>query len=236
MKDKTMLIIGAGPGISLHTARKFGKAGYKIALVARSIETLQRYEEELAAQGIMAKTSVGDASQASSLRGAIDRVIGAFGRIDVLLYNAAAGTPGMPTQVEVSDLLHDFQISVGGALTSVQAVVPHMKEGAILLTGGGLALQPHASYSSLAISKAGLRSLSYSLHQELQPVGIYVGTLTVNGFVQEGSGLTANHAAEAFYRMSQERTDIEVILKAEMLEAKSLETEMLENKILETKK
>jgi short-subunit dehydrogenase len=210
LSEKLLLIVGAGPGISLHTAIKFGKEGFKVALISRSMESLQKHVNELKNDGIAAEGFTGDASSEESLKAAIDQVIQAHGKIDVLLYNAAAGTPGKPTTLNSDQLVRDFKISVAGALTSVQAVMPHMENGTILLTGGGLALHPYADYASLAIGKAGIRNLAYSLHQELSPKGIYVGTLTIKGFVQEGTYFSAENIANEFYSMYVNRTETEI--------------------------
>jgi short-subunit dehydrogenase len=211
MSEKILLIVGAGPGISLNTARKFGKEGFKVALISRSMESLQKYEYELKNEGIEAKGFPGDVSSVESLKTAIEKVIKTYGKIDVLLYNAAAGTPGKPTTLRVDQLVEDFKISVAGALTSVKEVIPYMQNGTILLTGGGLALHPYADYASLAIGKAGIRSLAYSLHQELSPKGIYVGTLTINGFVQEGTYYSAENIAKTFYSMYESQSETEII-------------------------
>lgn len=211
MSDKLLLIVGAGPGISLNTAKKFGKEGFKVALISRSLDSLLKYVNELKNDGIAAEGFTGDASSEESLKTAIDQVIKTHGEIDVLIYNAAAGTPGKPTTLSVDQLVNDFKISVSGALASVQAVIPHMEDGTILLTGGGLAIQPYADYASLAIGKAGIRNLAYSLQQELSPKGIYVGTLTIKGFVQEDTYFSAENIANAFYNMYVNRTETEVI-------------------------
>jgi short-subunit dehydrogenase len=211
MSDKILLIVGAGPGISLSTARKFGKEGFKVALISRSRKSLQKYENELKNDGIEATGFPGDVSSVESLKTAIDAVIKTYGKIDVLLYNAAAGRPAKPTTLSVDQLVEDFKISVAGALASVKEVIPHMENGTILLTGGGLALHPYADYASLAIGKAGIRNLAYSLHQELSPKGIYVGTLTIKGFVQEGTYFSAENIAKAFYSMYENQTETEII-------------------------
>lgn len=211
MSDKLLLIVGAGPGISLNTAKKFGKEGFKVALISRSLDSLLKYVNELKNDGIAAEGFTGDASSEESLKTAIDQVIKTHGKIDVLIYNAAAGTPGKPTTLSVDQLVNDFKISVSGALASVQAVIPHMEDGTILLTGGGLAIHPYADYASLAIGKAGIRNLAYSLQQELSPKGIYVGTLTIKGFVQEDTYFSAENIANAFYNMYVNRTETEVI-------------------------
>jgi len=211
MSGKILLIVGAGPGISLNTARKFGKEGFNVALISRSMESLQKYENELKDDGIVAKGFPGDVSSVESIKTAIDAVIKTYGKIDVLIYNAAAGRPGKPTTLSVDQLVEDFKISVAGALTSVQEVIPHMKNGTILLTGGGLALHPYADYASLAIGKAGIRNLAYSLHQELSPKGMYVGTLTIKGFVQEGTYFSPENIANTFYSMYENQTETEII-------------------------
>ncbi|UZJ79273.1 hypothetical protein [Fictibacillus sp. KU28468] len=76
--------------------------------------------------------------------------------------------------------------------------------------GGGLALDPYADYASLAFGKAGIRNLAYSLSQELSDKGIYVGTLTVKGFVKKGTPFSPEHIAATFYTMNQERSETEV--------------------------
>ncbi|MCH6266402.1 SDR family oxidoreductase [Neobacillus citreus] len=213
MSDKILLIVGVGPGISLNTARKFGKEGFKVALISRSMESLQKYENELKNDGIEATGFPGDVSSEESLKTAIETVIKTYGKIDVLLYNAAAGRPGKPTTLSVDQLVEDFKISVAGALTSVKEVIPHMENGTILLTGGGLALHPYPDYASLAIGKAGIRNLAYSLHQELSLKGIYVGTLTIKGFVQEGTYFSPENIANTFYSMYENQTETEIIFE-----------------------
>ncbi|KPB05948.1 SDR family NAD(P)-dependent oxidoreductase [Bacillus sp. CHD6a] len=213
MNNKVMLIVGAGPGISLSTAKKFGREGYKIAMIARREEALNQYTEELKSMNIEAKGFKGDVSEEDSLQTAIHEVINTLGKIDVLLYNAAAGTPGKPTTLKTEDLINDFKISVAGALVSVKEVLPHMENGTILFTGGGLALTPYADYASLAVGKAGIRNLAYSLAQELSQKETYLGLLTVNGFVKEGTSLSPDHVAEEFYNMNTNRTELEIILE-----------------------
>lgn len=213
MSEKILLIVGAGPGISLKTARKFGKEGFKVALISRSMESLQKYEYEFKNDGIEAKGFTGDAASEGSLKSAIESVIKTYGKVDVLLYNAAILRPAKPTELSADDLIHDFNINVAGALTSVKEVVPHMEKGTILLTGGGLALYPNADLASLSIGKSGIRSLAYSLHQELSPKGIYVGTLTVKGFVQEGTYFSPENIANTFYSMYKNQTDTEIMFE-----------------------
>ena len=213
MKEKVLLIVGAGPGISLSTAKKFGKEGFKVALVSRRIDALQKYEEELRAEGITANGFPGDVSSEVSLKAAIDSVIKQYGKIDVFLYNAAAIRLGKPTTLSIDDLVKDFKINVAGALSSVKEVLPYLENGTILLTGGGLAIHPFADYASLAIGKAGIRSLAHSLHQELSVKGVYVGTLTIKGFVKEGTYYSPENIGDTFYSMYETKKEVEVFFE-----------------------
>ncbi|MCA1057459.1 SDR family NAD(P)-dependent oxidoreductase [Rossellomorea aquimaris] len=214
--NKTIVIIGAGKGISYEAAKNFGLKGYKVALISRTLSSLQKLENELAAQGITAKGFQGDVSSVSSLKDALSAVREEFGdEIEILLYNAASIRPGQPTTILTEDFIFDFKVNVAGALSAVQEVLPFIKKetGSILLTGGGLALHPNADVASLSVGKAGLRNLAHSLHQELTPKGVYVGTLTINGYVQEDTYFSGDKIAEALFMMHENKGEVEVVYR-----------------------
>ncbi|WP_286162960.1 hypothetical protein [Bacillus sp. es.034] len=56
-----------------------------------------------------------------------------------------------------------------------------------------------------------MRNLTYSLNQELTPKGIYVGTLTINGFVQEDTYFSGDKIAGALFDMHVNKGDAEVV-------------------------
>ena len=212
--NKTIVIIGAGKGISYEAAKNFGLKGYNVALISRTLSSLQGLERELESYGITAKGFQGDVSSVSSINVALSAVRAAFGdEIEVLLYNAASIRPGQPTEISVEDFIYDFTVNAAGALIAVQEILPFMKKdaGSILLTGGGLALYPSADVASLSVGKAALRNLAYSLNQELTLKGIYVGTLTINGFVQEDTYFSGDKIADALFEMHDNKGNIEVV-------------------------
>ena len=77
-------------------------------------------------------------------------------------------------------------------------------EGTILFTGGGLALQPYPDFASLAIGKAGIRSLTFSLAQEVADDGIHVGTVTICGFIRAGTKFDPDTIAESYWELHSE--------------------------------
>ena len=74
----------------------------------------------------------------------------------------------------------------------------------MLFTGGGLALNPWPQAAALAVGKAGLRNLVYSLAAELEPAGIHVATVTIAGMVQPGTEFDPERIADVYWQLHSE--------------------------------
>jgi short-subunit dehydrogenase len=199
------VVVGTGPGIGQAVAKRFGRAGYSLGLIARKKESLDGFVAGMKTVDVDAAAFVADAEHAPSLVDALTQVHNELGAVDVLVYNAAVLKRGSPFDIGVERLVREFRVNVGGALVCAQQVVPAMKakkRGTILLTGGGLALDPWPAMASLAIGKAGLRNLALSLHKELKESGVRVATVTVDGLVKAGAGaLDPAAIAEVFWSL-----------------------------------
>lgn len=213
--SKVIAIIGAGEGISKAVAEQFAQHGFAVALIARRKDKLERLTQELKAKGYQVQYFVADAGDAESMKDAFDQVWDKFQEIDVLHYNAAKVKQVSIENETADSLTRDFKVNVGGVMTALKLVLPDMEkkqEGAILLTGGGFAMHPDPQYGSLAIGKAGLRNLAQSLHQALKPKNIFVGTVTVNGFVNvHAEKHTPAKIAEQFWKLYTERDGFEIV-------------------------
>ncbi|MGQ0586699.1 MAG: SDR family NAD(P)-dependent oxidoreductase [Gammaproteobacteria bacterium] len=201
------LIVGAGPGIGQSVALAFAREGHDIALASRNPGKLDELCRELRKLGATARAYAADAADEASLRGLFAAVRKDFSELDVVVYNAAAHGPGKPTTLDGARLAADFQVNVTGALICAQEAAVTMKprgHGTVLLTGGGFAHEPAASYASLSLGKAALRNLTYSLAQELGAHGIHVATVTVYGFVQSGTQYDPARIADAFVRLHRQ--------------------------------
>jgi len=216
MAQKIISIIGMGKGIGLGVAEKFAAEGYTVCMFARKIDALSGFQKNLTEKGYTAYAYVADASKPESLKAALQKQIDEQGAPTVLLYNAAVLRPISILEDTAEGLTQDFQVNVAGALVAVQAVLDKLKtqtNPAVLLTGGGFALQPIPAWGSLGIGKAGMRNLAFSLSAALQPMGIYVGTVTVCGMVSPKSEKhNPTNIANIFFDMYQKRTEIETIL------------------------
>ena len=129
---------------------------------------------------------------------------------DALLhYNAASMRRATLAEQPRNTFVDDLAVNIGGALVAAQTVAPKMEErasGAILLTGGGLALAPNADYLSLSIGKAGIRTLAIGLFEPYRKKGIHVATVTVAALVLPESKEAAP-VAEHFWRLYNQPKD-----------------------------
>jgi NAD(P)-dependent dehydrogenase (short-subunit alcohol dehydrogenase family) len=202
MPNPLCVVVGAGVGIGLSVARRFEREGFRVALLARRINALKEYTETFRHERAFAFQV--DAGDEISIRTAFNEIHDQLGPTEVLVYNVAEINSGTPASMDIHKLMDDFKTNVGGALLSAQRVIPQMKaqgHGTILFTGGGLALNPNPAYSSLAVGKAALRSLTYSLGAELESDGIHVATVTVNGFVKPRTFFDPDKIAECYWHL-----------------------------------
>lgn len=84
------------------------------------------------------------------------------------------------------------------------------------MTGGGLASHPFADAVSLEIGKAGIRSLAFTLAQELKDSGIHVATVTICGTVQSGTHFDPDTIAQSYlalHKQPPEAFETEAIYK-----------------------
>ncbi len=213
------LIIGMGPGLSAALAQRFAEGGYAIAGFARSPEKSAALAVAMAEAGHKLDMRAVDAGDFAMLSTAVRAVEDQLGGIEVLIYNAYSATPAPPSEIPLDALVGDFRVNVGGALAAVQAVLPGMQargRGTVLLTGGGLALDPTGwlAAASLAVGKAGIRNLAQSLHKEMEGTPIRVGTVTVTGQILPDTPLAPETIAERFWELHAmpAPTPVEVVL------------------------
>ena len=212
MSKKTIVVVGAGQGLGNHVAEKFAKENFRVVLVARRSEALAEYQKEFATKGIEVGTVACDATDAESVKAAFEKIHAEVGTPDVLVYNVGITTPDAQP-LDEQEVLRHFKADVLGAFSCIKAVATDEfaeKKGAILLTGGVAAVSPFPGYTCLAIDKAALRGLTLAVHKELEPKGIFVGTVMVCGIIGGNEHFAPANIAEKFWQMYQERKEWEV--------------------------
>ena len=206
-------MVGAGQGLGNHVAKRFGQENFRVILLARNKQSLTSYQREFAGEGIEIHFYEADAAEPESLRTALTQINMQFGTPDILVYNVGiTGADGSATMGS-AELMRHYQIDVASAYTCAKLVANDefaRKQGAIILTGGGLATHPIAQFVPLSLDKAALRALAYILHDELKPQGIFVGTITVCGEIGIDNYFSPARIAEIYWQMYNERCACEV--------------------------
>lgn len=207
MTQPLILVLGAGPGLGLSVARRFGHEGYAAALAGQTAEAMQPLVEALAGEGIPA-TGLGiELTDESAVREAVASVGERAGRIDVLHFNPSAWRQKDPLQLTVAELFEDLSLGVAPLLPAVQAALPYLGEGAkVLVTGSAAADKPWNQAASLGVQKAAVRNLVTSLDATLAPSGVRAVCVQVNGTLGE-PGFTHPEVAEALYAATVRRGD-----------------------------
>lgn len=211
--NKNIIIVGAGPNLSLSVAEKFAENNFSVGLISRNAEKLKKQVTYFKTKGIYAEYAVADAYDTVQIGNAVTGLAEKLGSVDVLLYNAAAMKYKNIYDENATDLTEDFKMSVANAFHCVKILHPQLKanSGAVLFTGGGLALHPNVQVGSLSITKAALRNLAVQLHNVLKQDNIYVGTLTVNNSIQPESETHAPQIlAGKFWQMYASRDNAEM--------------------------
>lgn len=195
MNKKTCVVVGAGEGLGLGIARKFGSNGYKIALIARRKEKLEELVASLANEGIEARAFVGDVSSDASLGRALTEIKLEYGPIDVLEYSPEPHTPPkdlrewMPTTMTMAEVEKRMRLSCFGAITCVNLVLPDMlarKSGTIITTMAGSGLHPVKTLCAVAMSMSALHNYTASLNQELEGSGVFAAVICLSLLVEKG--------------------------------------------------
>ena len=177
LEGKVVLITGASRGIGAAMATAAGKAGAQVAIVARGTGHRVADLPEHAPPPLVIDA---DISLAAEARGAVERTVEHFGRLDVLVNNAAVHRVAPIGEVAEGDFDLIMNTNLKGAYFACQAAAAHMsprRSGVIINVGSNLSFVGDVDSSVYSASKGALRLLTLSLAIELGRHGIRVLSL-----------------------------------------------------------
>ena len=211
---KTIVVVGAGRGLGNGVAEKFGGNDFRVILMARSEEHLKEYATDFAAKGIEVYTQTADAADFDAFAQTFGKVVETYGTPDVLFYNVGVTVADNEVKMTTQTFVERYAVDVAGAYNCVRLVDTEefaKKKGAILVTGGGLALQPYAGYLPLSMDKAALRAMVHALAPVLKEKGIYIGTVQVTGTIGSNDFYAPKTIAEEFWKLYDQRETHEIV-------------------------
>ncbi len=128
LTGKVAVVSGASSGLGADAALAYAKAGADVALLARRAEKLNGVKAEIEKLGRKAIAVVCDVTKEESVKQAIEEVVHAFGKIDILLNNAGIAVRGGVESMSVEEWDKSFDTNVKGIFLASKYVIPHMKE------------------------------------------------------------------------------------------------------------
>lgn len=175
LKGKMAVVTGASSGIGEAAALELASRGASVAAVARSAEKLEVLAQRAAGSGGRILAVEADVADRDSVGAMVGRVVGEFGRIDVLVNNAGLGLSGRVAELRAEDLRYVFEVNVIGPLNCAQAALPHMTRGGRIINVssvvGKRAIPKVGGYCS---TKFALNALSDALRVEVAERGVSV--------------------------------------------------------------
>ena len=181
----SVLIVGAGQGLSASLTRLFRKEGLAVAIAARDTAKLAPLCAETGAVAFGCDAQ--DEAQVQRLFVDLER---AHGAPDVVVYNASGRTRGPFVHLVPAEVQHALQVTAFGAFLVAQQAASRMLpkgHGAMLFTGASASVKGYAQSAPFAMGKFALRGLAQSLARELSPQGIHVAHFVIDGAIR-GAG------------------------------------------------
>lgn len=191
---RTIVVFGAGTGLGAAVARRFGREGYRVALVARSQARLDDLATELAGEGIEAAAFPADLTLVADIPRLIARIRERFGRIDVVEYAPITTDTSMftpVTKLDAATAQRYVDLYLLSLIEVVRAVLPEMLErgdGGILVGQGVSAVRPMPNLSGIGPAMAAARNYIQTLHAELADTGVYAGVVHIAAVVLGSAG------------------------------------------------
>lgn len=234
--QKTIAIFGAGTGLGASVARHYGKAGFKVALVARNAQSLGDRVAELSSKGVNATAFPADLNEIGAIAALVREIEAKAGPIHTALFAPLGNFRMLPaTDLTATSLKELLNILTLAPVEVVRAVLPGMLargDGAIVIADGLSAVTPIPGMSGPGPAFAATRNYILGLHQEIRDRGVFAGMLHIGAMIDNSTGLRAAIAnglpiddprfatvdpdmlAERIWSLTNERSQAELIAPA----------------------
>ena len=185
--SESVLIVGAGSGLSTSLARLCNSNGMKVVLAARNIKKLDSLKEEINAETL--SCDAGDIQSVYSLFELIDKSIGTP---NLVIFNPSVRIKGSIIDIDAEETRSAINITCFGAFLVAQQAAKRMLSrgsGSIFFTGASAGVKGFANSSVFAMGKFGLRGLAQSLARELHPQNIHIGHFVIDGGIHSKNNI-----------------------------------------------
>jgi len=182
LTDQSVLVVGAGAGLSASLARLFTSRGGSVVLAARNVEKLEPLRRELSASLVAC-----DVSSATDVEKLFVKCDDLVGTPDLVVYNPSYRTRGDLIDLDPEQVQLSLQVTAFGGFLVAQQATRRMLEkrsGAIFFTGASASVKGYAKSAPFAMGKFALRGLAQSMARELQPANIHIAHFVIDGGIR----------------------------------------------------
>ena len=186
LKGKVALVTGASQGIGRDTALALAEAGAKVAVAARNEEKLTALVGEIAAAGGTALAVKMDVAEAEQVKAGFKQVLEKFGRLDILVNNAAITRDGLAVRMKADDWDAVIRTNLTGAHLCIQQALATMmraRAGRIINIASIVAQMGNAGQANYVTAKAGLIGLTKAIAIEIASRNVTVNAVAP-GFIE----------------------------------------------------
>ena len=178
LRGRVALVTGASRNIGRAIVLGLADAGAAVVVNTRaSREAAEGVVREVKARGGQALLAIADVADEAAVRAMIDAAVDCFGRLDIVVNNAAVRPERPFAEMPVAEFRSVVALIVEGAFLCAQAALPHLRrsDGASIINIGGTTGHTGAAGRAHVVAgKAGLVGLTKALAHELSPEGITV--------------------------------------------------------------
>ncbi|HZP32867.1 MAG TPA: 3-oxoacyl-[acyl-carrier-protein] reductase [Candidatus Acidoferrales bacterium] len=185
LKERVALVTGASQGLGRATALALACAGARVALAARNKENLQSVAEEIAGAHGAAHAVQMDVAESDQVKSGFREVMERFGRLDILVNNAAITRDGLAVRMKAEDWDAVLRTNLTGAYFCIQqalAIMLRQRSGRIINVTSVVAQSGNAGQANYVAAKAGLIGLTRAIATEVASRNITVNAVAP-GFI-----------------------------------------------------
>ncbi len=186
LKDKVALVTGASQGIGRDTALALAEAGAKVAVASRSEEKLAAVVADITAVGGTSFAVKMDVADIEQVKAGFKQVLEKFGRLDILVNNAAITRDGLAVRMKPDDWEAVLRTNLTGAHFCIQQALPPMmkaRAGRIINISSVVAQSGNAGQANYVAAKAGIIGLTKAIAIEMASRNITVNAVAP-GFIE----------------------------------------------------